>query len=255
MDFRDVIAVFMLIVAILNFIANNLINRTEWDQKKKNTYLIAIYLFILVLMYFTSAHLVDTYSPKISISGEDQTQAILDFSRILPPIFRYTDIQIDQMDSLNGWEVDPKDGASGIFGLAEEDRRKSIQINYSLGANTSYILSKRRGFSVFGEAINKVNEIGLCYIANGSTNSIELEFTDQDGKRFGKTWREVTGEETWTYLEAKLSDFKCSNCEDENETIDLSKVVVYSVAISEKTGKEGGEGIVTIDWIIGRYPN
>lgn len=238
----------MLIFTALTLILTFLINKSKFSQKEKYLGLIIAELIIVISIYFFGSGL-------IGAPANDQTPVILNLSTIgsISP-FHCRGITIDSMDSLKGWKLEPRDGASGTFDLVDYYKySKGIQIKYNLGSNTSYILSKRRGFSVFGEDINDVNEIGIYYTGNGSTNSIELDFTDQDGKRFGKTWRDVTGEEGNTYLGAKLSDFKCSTCNDENETIDLSKVVAYRVAISEKAGEEGGEGVVTIDCIVGSY--
>lgn len=255
MDLQYIIPSSLLVLAVLNFILQYYINKSKFSQKDKYAFLIITEIIFLI---FFGAILIGTFSATNNIIGSDRTFSSIDSILSFP-----THITIDDMNNLKGWNVEPRDGASGTFGLAEVRCRTGtlllptthtgIQIKYNLGANTSFIISKKRGLCVLGENINNVDEIGLYFIANGSTNSIDLELTDQDGKCFGKKWRYVTGEEKFTYLGAKLSDFKCCNCNDGNETVDLSKVVAYSIAISDEAGEEGGAGVVTIDWIWGDF--
>ena len=139
--------------------------------------------------------------------------------------------------------------------MVESPYGQAIEIDYNLGTNTAFVMSKRKGFSIFGEDINKVNKIGFLIKTNGTVNSMELELTDQDGKCFGKKWRDVTGEENWNKLEVKIPDLKCwgGTCKDENEIVDLNKVVAFGFAISDKAGEEGGAGEVTISKLSGFY--
>jgi len=256
MNLQEIIPVCILATALLTLSIHFYKNKSEFNNKVKYVIIALIFLISSVCIYTFVNNLFDNSSKsKINTSEIDQTYVDSNLSSavsiFIPSIF--TSIPLDEMDSLKGWKIRPREVANGTFHLAENNNYKAIEIDYNLGPNTAFVMSKRKGFSVFGEDINKVNEIGVLFKGNGSINSLELELTDQDGKCFGKKWSDVTGEENWTYLTVKIPDLKCwgCTCKDENEIIDLSKVVAFGFAISDKAGEEGGSGEVTITRLTG----
>ena len=159
MNSLEIIAACSLIIALLSLLITFHINKSIFSKEVKYIFIAAIFIIGLIFIYTLSLNLFNNSSESaINISAIDRTYVVPNLSSIVsfftPPIF--TSISLDYMNNLSGWKIQPREGANGTIHLVESPY-KAIKVDYNLGANTAFVMSKRKGFSIFGENINKVN--------------------------------------------------------------------------------------------------
>lgn len=152
------------------------------------------------------------------------------------------------MDDLAGWNIYNTGKSSASIVTTTGMAGQALAISYTLGANEWVGISNR----ITPGAISGTEEIGFSYQGSGAPNTVELKLIYDAGTVFGiLSPPTATVTSGWTLFEVPYSKFACwrdtPGCLTGEEKLDLDKVTIVDIAISNKPGSTPGHGRIVID--------